>query len=154
MQGCGRARYAVSASSCHPILRRYHAAGFNRRMRKTARPVVWEGDRAQSRSLDLISRVPWAVAAALAVVATLALGWVAWRATRPVERPLMRFSADLGPEAVAGPSVTAAISRDGTRLAFVARGPGGKQQLATRLLDRAQATLLPGTENAADPFFS
>jgi hypothetical protein len=30
------------------------AAEFNRRMRKTARPVVWEGDRAQSRSLDLI----------------------------------------------------------------------------------------------------
>ncbi len=36
----------------------------------------------------------------------------------------------------------------------MARGPGGKQQLATRLLDQAQATLLPGTENAADPFFS
>jgi len=31
-----------------------HAAGFNRRMRKTARPVVWEGDGAQSPSLDLI----------------------------------------------------------------------------------------------------
>ena len=30
----------------------------------------------------------------------------------------------------------------------------GKQQLATRLLDQAKATLLPGTENAADPFFS
>jgi len=32
--------------------------------------------------------------------------------------------------------------------------PGGKQQLATRLLDQANLTLLPGTENAADPFFS
>jgi hypothetical protein len=30
------------------------AAGFNRRMRKTACPVVWEGDQAQSRSLDPI----------------------------------------------------------------------------------------------------
>ena len=29
-------------------------ACFNRRMRKTARPVVWEGDEAQSSSLDLI----------------------------------------------------------------------------------------------------
>jgi hypothetical protein len=46
------------------------------------------------------------------------------------------------------------LSADLTRLAFVAHGPGGKQQLATRLLDQAQATLLPGTENAADPFFS
>ena len=31
------------ASSCPRLLRRRNAAGFNRRMRKTARPVVWEG---------------------------------------------------------------------------------------------------------------
>jgi Tol biopolymer transport system component/predicted Ser/Thr protein kinase len=99
------------------------------------------------------SRVPWAVAAALAV-GLLGVSWIAWRATRPVDRPLMRFSADLGPEAVEGPRITAAISPDDTRLAFVARGPGGKEQLATRLLAQAKATLLPGTENAADPFFS
>jgi Tol biopolymer transport system component len=55
---------------------------------------------------------------------------------------------------VQGPRITAGISPDGGRLAFAARGPGGKQQLATRLLDQAQAILLPGTENAADPFFS
>jgi predicted Ser/Thr protein kinase len=98
-------------------------------------------------------RWPWIVAAALAVIAAvLGFGW--WRATRPVDRPLVRFSADLGPEAVEGFGITAAISPDGARLAFVARGPAGKQQLATRLQDQAQATLLPGTENAADPFFS
>ena len=97
--------------------------------------------------------VPW-VAVALAIVAALALGWIAWRATRPVDHPLMRFSVDLAPEAVEGLRITAAISPDGARLAFVARGPGGKEQLATRLLDQATATLLPGTENAADPFFS
>jgi serine/threonine-protein kinase len=55
---------------------------------------------------------------------------------------------------VEGPRITAAISPDGVRLAFVARGPAGKQQLATRLLDQPKATLLSGTENAADPFFS
>jgi len=98
-------------------------------------------------------RLPWAVAAALAVV-SIALGVLLWRATRPVDRPLMRFSADLGPEAVEGPRITAAISPDGARLAFAARGPAGKEQLATRLLDQATATLLPGTENAVDPFFS
>ena len=32
------------------------AAAFNRRMRKTARPVVWEGDGAQSPSLDPIQK--------------------------------------------------------------------------------------------------
>ncbi len=94
-----------------------------------------------------------AVAAGL-VLALIVTGLQFWRATRPADRPLMRFSADLGPEAVQGPRITAAISPDGARLAFVARGPGGKEQLATRLLDQATATLLSGTENAADPFFS
>ena len=97
--------------------------------------------------------LPWVVAG-LAVFAALALGWVAWRATRPVDRQLIRFSADLGPDAVEGFNITAAISPDGRRLAFVDRGPGGKHQLATQLLDQAKATLLPGTENAVDPFFS
>ena len=52
--GCGCGRYVVTASSCHRTLRRDNAAGFNRRMRKTARPVVWEGGGAQSPPLDLI----------------------------------------------------------------------------------------------------
>ena len=33
------------------------AAAFNRRIRKTVRPVVWEGGRAQSRSPDPITEV-------------------------------------------------------------------------------------------------
>ncbi len=99
------------------------------------------------------TRLPWAVAAAFVVI-SIALGVLLWRPTRQTDRPLMRFSADLGPEAVEGLRITAAISPNGARLAFVARGPTGKQQLATRLLDQAQATLLPGTENATDPFFS
>jgi Tol biopolymer transport system component/predicted Ser/Thr protein kinase len=98
-------------------------------------------------------RWPWIVAAALGL-GLIVTGVLFWRATRPVEHPLIRFSVDLGPEAVEGVNLTAAISPDGARLAFVARGPAGKQRLATRLLDQAQATLLPGTENAADPFFS
>jgi Tol biopolymer transport system component len=96
----------------------------------------------------------WMITAAAFVVVSVALGALLWRATRPVDRPLMRFSADLGPEAVESPRITAAISPDGTRLAFAARGPAGKQQLATRLLDQVNPTLLAGTENAVDPFFS
>ncbi|MCX6353598.1 MAG: hypothetical protein NTZ78_01695, partial [Candidatus Aureabacteria bacterium] len=38
----------------HRRLRRRNVAGFNRRMPKTARPVVWEGLRAKSRSPDPI----------------------------------------------------------------------------------------------------
>jgi serine/threonine-protein kinase len=97
--------------------------------------------------------VPWAVAAALALVlAVTGAGW--WRATRPVDRPLTRFSVDLGPDALRGINLTAAISPDGRRLVFPGRGPDGKPLLATRLLDQALSTLLPGTENGSDPFFS
>ena len=91
--------------------------------------------------------------AAVVTLASAALAFVHFRET-PAPQPLTRFSVDLGPEAVAGPRITAAISPDGRRLAFVARGAGGKEQLATRLLDQANPTFLAGTENASDPFFS
>jgi dipeptidyl aminopeptidase/acylaminoacyl peptidase len=99
------------------------------------------------------SILPWAAAGVLAVVAATA-GWIAWRATRPVDHPLLRLSVDLGPDAVASDGITAAISPDGTRLAFPVRGADGKRQLATRLLDKPLATLLSGTGSAFDPFFS
>lgn len=66
----------------------------------------------------------------------------------------MRMSVDLGPEAVAGARTTVAISPDGTHIAFPIRGAGGTRQLATRLMDQATPTALPGTENAEDAFFS
>jgi len=46
------------------------------------------------------------VAAVLAMVA-VAASWIAWRATRPVEHPLMRLSVGLGP---VGEFATTAIS--------------------------------------------
>jgi serine/threonine-protein kinase len=53
---------------------------------------------------------------------------------------------------IGGPHVL--ISPDGTRLVYRIRGADGKVRLATRSLDRLQATPLAGTENAANPFFS
>jgi serine/threonine-protein kinase len=100
------------------------------------------------------TRTPWIVAAAALAITALAGWWVAWRATRPVDHPLTRLSVDLGPDALVGPNLTAAISPDGRRLVFSMRGPDGKQQLATRLLDQEQPTLLPSTEDGIDPFFS
>jgi serine/threonine-protein kinase len=99
------------------------------------------------------SALPWAIAALFGILAAGG-SWVAWRATRPVQHPLVRLNVDLGPDAMAGLNTTIAISPDGTRIVYLARGPDGKQQLATRPLNQAQATLLPGTENGADPFFS
>ncbi|SPE37377.1 Serine/threonine protein kinase [Candidatus Sulfopaludibacter sp. SbA6] len=98
------------------------------------------------------SGVPFWVAGLLALAAVSALALL-WRATRPVDRPLMRFSADLGPDAVAGLSTTAILSPDGTRIAFPVHGANGVQ-IATRLIDQSKATILSGTEGATDPFFS
>jgi serine/threonine protein kinase len=96
---------------------------------------------------------PWAAAAAFAVAA--AAGW--WRRPQPESRPLMKLSVELGPDlafARTGSGTGLAISPDGSRLALRVRGADGKARLATRLLDRSEITILPGTEGAASPFFS
>ena len=94
----------------------------------------------------------WALAGAVAILAVAA--WALWRLGQPVDLPLIRLSVDLGPDAVKGSNLTAIISPDGRRLVFTTHSGNGKQQLATRLLEQAQVTVLPGTENGRDPFFS
>jgi serine/threonine-protein kinase len=101
-----------------------------------------------SRSLS-----SWILAGALGILGLVALGgW--WLATRPVDRPLVRLSVDLGPDALVSPTTTAAISPDGQRIVFPSRGGDGKQYLSTRQLDQALAAQLSGTEGGHDPFFS
>ena len=99
------------------------------------------------------STLPWAIAAVLGM-GLAGASWVAWRATRTVDRPLMRLSVDLGPDAVAGQFTTAVISPDGSRLVFPIKNADGKQALATRLLSETEPAPLSGTENGRDPFFS
>jgi len=105
----------------------------------------------EPRAVPLRRTTPWMMALA---IAALMGWWWTWRNSRPAERPLTRLSVDLGREATTGVNTTVAISPDGRRLVFPARGPGGRLQLATRLLDQTQVTLLPGTEDGFDPFFS
>ncbi|HUA59307.1 MAG TPA: protein kinase [Verrucomicrobiae bacterium] len=94
----------------------------------------------------------WACTALALLCAVAAFGW--WRALRPVDHPLLRFSADMGAEAVAATRITAAISPDGTRLVFPVRQGAGPVLLATRLMGQSKPTVLAGTEGAVDPFFS
>jgi len=101
--------------------------------------------------------LPWIVVAVVAVVG-VALGTIAYVATRQAPlRPMLRLNAELPADAslmrVNGGSMLA-LSPDGSRLALTLRGPDGVVRLYTRLLDQVQATPLPGTENAFNPFFS
>jgi len=97
-----------------------------------------------------MSKLLLAVAAAVTIIAVVAL-WVAWRSTRPVERPLVRLDVDLGPGvslgSLSGPD--AILSPDGTRLVYVSQG-----RLFTRRLDQPNTTELAGTQGAFAPFFS
>jgi serine/threonine-protein kinase len=111
-----------------------------------------------SRKPKLSTALPWIIAGVASVLAAVS-GFQLWRATRPVDRPMMRFSVDLGPEAIEGPAGSGeffnpVISPDGTRLVFPAKASDGSQQLAVRRLDHSMVTILAGTEGAVDPFFS
>jgi serine/threonine-protein kinase len=109
----------------------------------------------KTATLPSQSRLGWAAAAiATLVIVSLLLSVGLWRSTRPVDHPLTRLNLDLGPDAVAGLNTTVAISPDGRRIVYPVRGTDGKQLLATRLLDQAVPTLLAGTENGFDAFFS
>jgi serine/threonine-protein kinase len=108
--------------------------------------------------LKLWAGLPWTIAGLSSVLAVILVALL-WRATRPADRPLIRFSIDLGPEAIRGRAETGelynpVISPDGTRLVFPAKVAGGSEQLATRHLDQSTVTILVGTEGAVDPFFS
>jgi hypothetical protein len=105
---------------------------------------------ASSKTASRLGRIAWA-AAGVAVVALAALSLGHFRETPPTA-PVMNFSADL--DTITSTRGTLVISPDGTRIAFLIRGAGGRQMLATRLLDQPKATPLSGTEGANSPFFS
>jgi serine/threonine protein kinase/Tol biopolymer transport system component len=102
----------------------------------------------------------WILSLVLALVAAVA-SWGWWRATRPVEQPLIQLDVDVGSD-VAIPAAARSvrsgspviISPDGSRLVYLASVAGGSSQLFTRRLDRREAAGLPGTEGAELPFFS
>jgi serine/threonine-protein kinase len=103
---------------------------------------------------QLRERLVWAAAAVL-VVSTITLSAVWVLRTSKSTQP-MRLTAEIGADAslntVLGAS--AILSPDGTRLAFVANDREQRGHLYVRRLDELQASLLPETENALDPFFS
>jgi serine/threonine protein kinase len=96
------------------------------------------------------------IGAALLLISGIAVGALVTRLGRPqTEAPSMRhLSIVTDPLAVTHASLAAssiAISPDGRRLVYRVDEP---PMLHQRLLDRAEATVIPGTEGAIGPFFS
>jgi serine/threonine-protein kinase len=89
-----------------------------------------------------------------AVISALAV-WGLMR-ERPVKlQSVTRFAVTLPwDQELARNAPPIAISPDGKFLAYVAHSGGGYPQLYLRPLDRLEAVVVPGTERAADPFFS
>jgi len=96
-------------------------------------------------------KLPWIIAAASIASAALAIVLL-WPARDA--RPFIRLPLDLGNSVAVETQVSAAISPDGSRLAFHARDSTGRRLLATRRLTDRAVTLLAGTEGADQPFFS
>ena len=93
----------------------------------------------------------------ISVLAILAIGFAAiagWLLLRRGEAPMPTTHLSIplpeGHSIVSGP----AISRDGRRVAFVSTDGVGRPQLYVRGLDEGDSRLLPGTEEANNPFFS
>jgi serine/threonine protein kinase len=155
---------AEAPRSIHGLLRRCLERNVRNRLRDIGEARIVLENLANPTHEDEVEDVPtpselrsnkvaWVVAGLLALALSAAgFGW--WRSTRPVERPLIQLSVDLGPNAVAGVRTTVVLSPDGTRIVFPIRGSNGVVQLATRTLDQPGATAMSGTEGGSDAFFS
>ena len=120
---------------------------------------VWELLESDSAAVGVVqtsparSALPWGVAGTLAVVAAIAV-WAPWHAVQQnQDTALVRLNLDLDYYDNSAGLGDFALSPDGKRVAFVTDATG-TPMLATRLLEEADATILPGTEGARIPFFS
>jgi Tol biopolymer transport system component len=97
-----------------------------------------------------MSKLPWAAAVATTIIAAV-MAFGLWRATRTVERALVRLDVDLGPDVSLGSPLgaDAILSPDGTRMVYTSQN-----RVFTRRLDQPNATELAGTQGAFAPFFS
>lgn len=106
-------------------------------------------------AVRVTARRPWGwvaagvLALALAGVLASILGM-----GRRAPSSLLRFSIDLGPEAIPGLGSAGEFSPDGAHIAFTTRGNDGRNQLAIRRTDQDKIIQLPGTEGGFGPFFS
>jgi serine/threonine-protein kinase len=95
----------------------------------------------------------WALVGALGAALVAAAGW--WRASRPVEQPLVRLDLVLGQNIRLGDQNGGPVlSPDGMKLVYAHPGPDSRSHLWLRRLDQSAPVMLAGTEDGNAPFFS
>ncbi len=120
----------------------------------TSTPASGPATAAAPRTRSTI--LPWAIAF-VAILAAAAAIWPTWRARapEPAPRSIARVTLPLPPGATMflGRGSSVAVSPDGTRIAYTATDKA-RTQLYVRALDQMSSVALPGTDGAANPFFS
>ena len=102
------------------------------------------------------SRLPWTVAGAFALVAAAVLLFTYFKNPSSAGATAVRLSFN-PPSNLSfndGQLDAAVISPDGQKIAFSATSSDGKSMLYVRNLDSSDATLLPGSDNVVEPFWS
>ena len=113
---------------------------------------VGEGTATAADTSRARGRERWAWGALAAALAALALWLAAGRGVGPEERAPLRLA--VVPPAGVSSTGPFALSPDGAQVAFVGSGADGIGKLWVRSLDALEAKALPGSEDAALPFWS
>src|SRR5579864_2938532 len=134
----------------HRLLRRCLERDCKQRLRDIGEARIMINAREEEVTSSSPPSRAWIAVAAVFTFAffVAAIGW--WRATRPVDHPLVRFSTELleGPNGSlrledtilshGQPGTFLALSPDGARLAIQVRDADGKPRLATRRFDESR----------------
>ena len=151
-------------SSVRTLLRRCLERDVKRRLRDIGEARLALGEpldpaaaQPPSAGVATLQRRSFSTAAPFALVAVAAavIGIVAWTRLQPApSRPVTRLSIALPPGQLLTGNGGPAVSRDGRLIAYAAGDASGAARLYVRALDRFEATLVPESEGAQQPFFS
>ncbi|HJX93483.1 MAG TPA: protein kinase [Pyrinomonadaceae bacterium] len=102
------------------------------------------------------SRPPWILAGAFALVAAAVILFTYFKNPSSAGATAVRLSFNPPPNLSFNDGLldAAVISPDGQKIVFSASSSDGKSMLYVRTLDSSDATLLPGSDNAVEPFWS
>jgi hypothetical protein len=121
---------------------------------KSVKKVLENNKPAGKQKKLWIKMIPWAITGLMAVF--FIVFWIFSSRDSSGSEAVQRFTFNLPPGEVIGDQTMGSavtISPDGTKIIYVSR-TNDTTYLALRIMDEFEASLIPGTEGAAAPFFS